>query len=106
MDEETRKVLERGRRVRALLKQTQFSPQSSAEQVHVLYAVTQGIFDEVAEGDIAAAEEAIIEAVGRREDLREKVEGGTPLEEGDLEAMKSVAAEAVRSFVGAGGTPP
>ncbi len=106
MDEETRKVLERGRRVRELLKQPQFSPQSPAEQVHVLYAVTQGVFDEVAEGDIIAAEAAVIEAVGRREELREKVEGGGRIEEGDLEAMKRVAADAVRPFVKAGGAPP
>jgi F-type H+-transporting ATPase subunit alpha len=45
LDEETRRSLERGRRVREVLKQPQFSPIPVPEQIAVMLAVTEGLFD-------------------------------------------------------------
>jgi F-type H+/Na+-transporting ATPase subunit alpha len=56
LDDETRKTIERGQRVREVLKQPQYDPIPVAEQIAVLLAVTSGIFDEVELDEIAAAE--------------------------------------------------
>ncbi len=45
LDEETRKSLERGKRVRETLKQPQFQPIPVPEQIAVMLAVTEGLFD-------------------------------------------------------------
>ena len=45
VDERTRKVIEHGRRIRAVLAQRQFDPQSLGEQVAILVAVADGVLD-------------------------------------------------------------
>lgn len=47
LDEETQKILERGKRVREVLKQDQYQPLSAGEQVVILFALNQGIFDQI-----------------------------------------------------------
>ncbi len=47
LDKNTRTALERGRRVREILKQPQFAPMPVVEQIGILVAVTDGIFDPV-----------------------------------------------------------
>ncbi len=47
LDEATQQQLERGKRLRELLKQAQFSPLNLAEQVAVVYAGVKGLIDEV-----------------------------------------------------------
>ena len=47
LDEQTKKTLTRGRRVREILKQPQSQPLQVAEQIAALLAVTSGAFDSV-----------------------------------------------------------
>jgi F-type H+-transporting ATPase subunit alpha len=47
LDEATRKQLERGQRITEVMKQRQYSPLSVAEMAVVLYAVDQGLLDNV-----------------------------------------------------------
>ncbi|MGD2245260.1 MAG: alternate F1F0 ATPase, F1 subunit alpha [Candidatus Aminicenantes bacterium] len=47
LDEDTRKTLERGRRVREVLKQDQYQPLTVPEQIAVMVAVTEGLLDDV-----------------------------------------------------------
>ena len=47
VDERTRKVIEHGRRIRAVLRQPQFAPLTLGEQVAQLTAVSQGVLDDV-----------------------------------------------------------
>ena len=47
VDERTRKVIEHGRRIRAVLGQRQFAPQSLGEQVALLCALSDGVLDAV-----------------------------------------------------------
>ena len=47
LDEATQQQLERGKRLRELLKQAQFAPLNLAEQVAVVYAGVKGLIDEV-----------------------------------------------------------
>lgn len=54
-----RQSLERGRRVREVLKQHEHDPVTPGEQVAVLLAVVEGVFDAVAISDMAAAQLAV-----------------------------------------------
>jgi len=66
LDEATRKVLERGWRVREILKQPQYKPIPVAEQIAALLAVTSGSFDAVAVEDIRKAEESLRKNVSEK----------------------------------------
>jgi len=52
LDENTRKILERGKRIREILKQNQYAPYSVMEQIVILLMVNQGLWDQVLVEDI------------------------------------------------------
>ena len=47
VDERTRKIIEHGRRIRAVLGQRQFTPRALGEQVSLLSALAQGLLDDM-----------------------------------------------------------
>ena len=47
VDERTRKIIEHGRRIRAVLGQRQFAPRALGEQVSLLSALAQGLLDDM-----------------------------------------------------------
>ena len=96
LDEDTRRRLERGRRVREILKQPQYSPIPMAEQIVVLVALNQGVFDPIAIPDIASAKAAVRDK-GRKElsELLGKIERGEKLAQEDMEEIGRVARQAV-----------
>lgn len=96
LDEETRQVLERGRRVRAVLKQPQFQLRSAPEQVLVLHAVNSGVFDPIAEKDLQTAEEAAYDSLSEVADISERILAGEKLTADDLETLRKTAESAVR----------
>lgn len=55
LDEETRRALDRGRRIREVLKQAEHAPLSPCAQIGVLLAVTRGVLDRVSVSDVEAA---------------------------------------------------
>ena len=57
LDPQTRRQLERGQRVREVMKQPQYQPIPVADQLAVLIAATQGLFDPVPLERIAEAED-------------------------------------------------
>jgi F-type H+-transporting ATPase subunit alpha len=59
LDEDTRKVIEHGRRIRASLKQAEFSPVPMTAQITVLLALVEGLFDAVPLQRMAEAESAV-----------------------------------------------
>ncbi|MGE0410228.1 MAG: F0F1 ATP synthase subunit alpha, partial [Amphiplicatus sp.] len=63
LDAETRQRLERGRRIREILKQGEQERISAPEQIAVLVAATAGIFDEVAMEKMTDAEAAVRRAM-------------------------------------------
>ena len=62
LDEDTRKVIEHGRRIRACLKQPEFAPVSVPAQIAILLALTAKLFDPVPIDQMADAEHAVREA--------------------------------------------
>lgn len=59
LDPETRRRLERGYRVREVLKQPQFEPLDVLAQMSAVVALNEGLFDEVPVSSVAAAERAL-----------------------------------------------
>ncbi|MGB5706595.1 MAG: F0F1 ATP synthase subunit alpha [Arenicellales bacterium] len=59
LDEATRKQLERGERVMELMKQPQYQPMSVAEMALSLYAVNEGMMDDVDVGKVVDFESAM-----------------------------------------------
>ncbi|MEI6498774.1 MAG: F0F1 ATP synthase subunit alpha [bacterium] len=60
LDPETKKTIERGKRVTELLKQPQYSPMPVEEQVLVLYAAINGYLDGYEVSEIVQAEKEIL----------------------------------------------
>ena len=95
LDEETQKTLDRGRRVREVLKQPQYQPLPVGDQIVTLLSVTRGILDEV-------ELEKVGEAKGRirrrcREQARELMEAldrGASLSDDDFDRLAEIATSA------------
>jgi F-type H+-transporting ATPase subunit alpha len=62
LDEDTRKIIEHGRRIRACLKQGEAAPLSAPAQIAVLLALTAKLFDPVPLDQMTAAQQAVQEA--------------------------------------------
>ncbi len=58
LDENTKRTLELGRRMTEILKQPQYSPLSLEQQVTILYAVNNGLFNEIPAEKMAETEAA------------------------------------------------
>ncbi|MDD5769276.1 MAG: F0F1 ATP synthase subunit alpha, partial [Methanothrix sp.] len=88
LDEDTRRTLERGQRIREILKQPQFEPISSSEQIAVLLAVTSGLLDTLPLKEVASAKDAIRKALRERQpEIIQKIESGERLSEEDRDLL-------------------
>ncbi|WP_372992257.1 alternate F1F0 ATPase, F1 subunit alpha [Sulfitobacter sp.] len=88
LDDETRIKLTRGQRVREILKQREHQHLNVPEQVAALLAATEGLLDDIAPDDVAAAEETVQNAVQKFEpDLCERIGAGADLSQDDRDAL-------------------
>ncbi len=98
LDDQTRKTIERGRKIREILKQPQYDPMPASEQVAILLAVNEGIFDDIPIEDIIEAEAAIRKALrGQCGDILESIDSGEKLTDESQMLMITVARQAVRA---------
>ena len=99
LDENTRKIIEHGRRIRACLKQPEFAPVSVPAQIAVLLALTAELFDRVPLHQMTEAEHALREAA---EDLpaevRERLDTADKLSDEDRETIIQIARTALAGF--------
>ena len=95
LDPETKKAINRGKRVTELLKQNQYSPIPVAKQVCSVYAVNEGYLDELEIIEIKAWEENFYAFLERsKKDMLAKIEKDwTPEIENSLK-------EAIKEFMG------
>ena len=99
LDEDTRRQLERGRRVREVLRQDQHDLLPVIEQIGVLFAATTGLLDGVRVDRIAEAEQRIRQEVREKlSRLGEAIEAGAPI---DKEARATLTL-AARTALGRG----
>jgi F-type H+-transporting ATPase subunit alpha len=92
LDEETRRRLDRGRRVREILKQAEHDLLSVPEQIVVLLAATAGLFDGVPVDRVAEAEADLRRTIQEEQpDWRERIARGQELSEDDRNAVLAEA---------------
>jgi F-type H+-transporting ATPase subunit alpha len=96
LDEGTRKRIERGRRVRQILRQEAGSPLRAGEQVAVLLATNEGLLDGLPVERIREAEQRIRERVlSALPGLCDRIEAGDDLEDEDWQRLRRTAEAAV-----------
>jgi F-type H+/Na+-transporting ATPase subunit alpha len=99
LDEHTRKIIDHGQRIRAILKQPELEPASVPEQIAILVALTGGLLDTVPLDKIRDAEQALRKAAA---DIPAQVQGrfssNDKLSGADREAILQVVGKAIAPF--------
>lgn len=99
LDDDTRKSIEHGRRIRACLKQPEFAPVSVPEQIAVLLALTARLFDSVPLDRLPAAENAVRQAaVHIPEEVRARFDRGDKLSNDDRAIIVEIGRAALEDF--------
>ena len=99
LDESTRKTLERGWRVREILKQGQYRPLRAAEQIASLLSVTGGSLDNVPIEKVREVEGHVLHAVAEQlSELCGRIESGAKLEISDRDNVLMKVKTAVAPF--------
>jgi F-type H+-transporting ATPase subunit alpha len=99
LDEDTRKIIEHGRRIRACLKQPEFAPVSVPAQIAVLLALTAELFDRVPLDQMTDAEHALRDAAADiPAEVRERLDTADKLSDADREAIIQIARKSLARF--------
>jgi F-type H+-transporting ATPase subunit alpha len=99
LDENTRKVIEHGRRIRACLKQPEFTPASVPAQIAVLLALTAELFDRVPLDQMIDAERAVREAgADIPVEVRARFDSADKLSDEDRKTILAIARQALEAF--------
>ncbi len=99
LDEGTKNQLERGKRAVEVLKQPQYAPVKTEDQVVILYALTKGYMDDIAIDQIKSFEEGLTEYARRNAKVfyKEVIETKIWTDAGEQELVK-VISEFKQSF--------
>jgi F-type H+-transporting ATPase subunit alpha len=99
LDEDTRKTIDHGRRIRACLKQPEFAPVSVPAQIAVLLGLTAGLFDGVPLAQMTEAEGALREAAkGIPAEVSARLDTADKLSDEDRQAIIEMARKALARF--------
>ncbi len=99
LDEDTRKIIEHGRRIRACLKQPELSPLSVPAQIAVLLALTLKLFDDVTLDRMTDAGHAVQKAAANiPAEVSARFETSDKLSDEDRKTITEIARHALASF--------
>jgi F-type H+-transporting ATPase subunit alpha len=99
LEDETRKIIEHGRRIRACLKQPESTPVSVPAQIIVLLALTERVFDSVPLERMKEAEMVLQAAAGEiPKDVLERLENSEVFSSEDREAILRIARQSLARF--------
>jgi F-type H+-transporting ATPase subunit alpha len=99
LDENTRKIIEHGRRIRACLKQSEFAPMSLAAQIAVLLALTAELFDHLPLDRMADAEQAVCKAAADiPSEVSARFDTAEQFSEEDLATITQITRNALAPF--------
>ncbi len=99
LDEHTRKIIDHGQRIRAVLKQPELEPASVPEQIVVLVALTGGCLDSVPIDKVRDAEQALRKAAADLPaEVRQRCSSNDKLSDEDREAILQVVGTALAPF--------
>jgi F-type H+-transporting ATPase subunit alpha len=101
LDKASRAQLEKGVRLVELLKQPQYSPYSTVEQVIVIWAGTTGQLDDIAVADVRRFEQEFLQWFKQHNnDVYTAIESTNLLSDDNIESLKSGVVEFKKSFQG------
>ena len=99
LDDDTRKSIEHGRRIRACLKQPEFAPVSVPAQIAILLALTADLFDAIPLDQMTDAESALREAAVKiPSEVSARFETAEKLSDEDRKTIIDIARQALASF--------
>jgi len=99
LDEETRKTIEHGKRIRSWLVQERLSPLSVAEQIVVLLALTKGCFDSIPLEKTREAEVSLQKLIPKLDaKLMKRLFSNEKLSDSDQETILISAKETLSSY--------
>src|ERR1019366_7184788 len=99
LDENTRKIIQHGRRIRACLKQPESAPVSVPSQIVLLLALTAELFDHVPLDQMTEAEQALRDAmVGLPARVRERLDTAEKLSDTDRETIIQFGRKSLARF--------
>jgi F-type H+-transporting ATPase subunit alpha len=99
LDEDTRKIIEHGRRLRACLKQSESQPMSMLEQIAVLLALTAELFDRVPLDQMTDAEHALVNAAADiPAEVQERLDSADKLSDEDREMIIQIGRKSLARF--------
>lgn len=100
LDDDTRESIEHGKRIRACLAQSEFSPVSVPAQISILLALNAALFDPVPLNKMAAAQKAVKEVIHELPDaVVARLGGAEALTDADREQVTEAARKVLKSFV-------
>lgn len=90
LDEDTLKRLERGRRITEILKQPQYKPYDEISEILSIFAVTNGLYDDIAVDKISEVEDSMVEYIKKNyPETVKKLSSGTKIEDALKEEIKN-----------------
>jgi F-type H+-transporting ATPase subunit alpha len=96
LDDDTRKTIEHGKRIRACLKQPEHSPVTVPEQIVILLALTAKLFDPIPLEKMAGAVSAVqASAAALPSDIRDRFEVATSLSDEDRAKVIEIASKSL-----------
>ena len=99
LDEDNRKVITHGRRIRACLKQPEFTPVSMPAQIAVLLALTAKLFVDVPLDRMTDAEQAVRKAAEEiPAEVSERLDTTDKMSDEDRETIIEIARQALKKF--------
>jgi F-type H+-transporting ATPase subunit alpha len=100
LDDNTRKIIDHGQRIRACLKQGESEAATFLEQITVLLALTGGLFKEVTLDKMPDAEAALRKASAQLPpELVQRLTGNTKLSDEDKKLILQTATKAIAPFL-------
>jgi len=99
LDDDTRKIIEHGRRIRACLKQPEFAPVSVSAQIATLLALTADLFDPVPLDRMREAQQAVREAATQiPAEVCARFETADKLSDDDRKVIIEIARQSLAPF--------
>ena len=99
LDDDTRKIIEHGRRIRACLKQPEFAPVSVPAQITVLLALTANLFDPVSLAQMTDAKHAVQAAAATiPAEVCARLDTAAKLNDDDKKTIVEIARQALTRF--------
>lgn len=99
LDDDARKIIEHGRRIRACLEQSEFAPVSVSEQIVVLLALGAGLLDDVPLDRMIDAQRALHEAAASiPADVLDRLRMADTLSDVDRQALTRASRQALEGL--------